>query len=196
MTSTARNATPAQLLGTYEGKEILGTTVSIRNTGSGLEDAMNVQPVKLPLGTTVHVVLECEVEKHRHEPIKDTDGLQLVNMLKAGRATIVDADLVVERLDEQERRIEEAEGTLRLAFDADDSERGGEPSTPGDVLEGAVDLLDDVEDADGARAALTVGLETLTKDELVEQLVAAGLSKSGTRAELVERLVDHELGGS
>jgi hypothetical protein len=101
----------------YQGIATLGSTVSIRNTGDGLSHAMKVDPVELKIGSKVYVVLECEVEKHRHEAaIADapTAGLTLVNMLKAGRATLVDAELVATALDEQTKRLEEAEGVQRL----------------------------------------------------------------------------------
>ena len=68
----------------YEGHAVTGASVSIRNTGDGLSKAMGVDPVKLELGSTVFVVLECEVEKHRYEEAGFADDLILVNMLKAG----------------------------------------------------------------------------------------------------------------
>ncbi|KKK49019.1 hypothetical protein LCGC14_3139270 [marine sediment metagenome] len=81
-------------LGHYEGHDILGATVSIRNTGDGLSQAMTIDPVKLSLYGTVRVVLEAEVEKHRYEEIKDSAGaVTLVNMLKATSATIVGGEL-------------------------------------------------------------------------------------------------------
>ncbi len=105
-------------LGSYKGRDVITATVSIRNTGHGLEEAMAVSPVELALGSIVHVVLECEVEKHRYDPVKDMpDVLQLVNMLKAGRATLVDRELVEKHLDEMQRLIEETEGVQRLPLE-------------------------------------------------------------------------------
>lgn len=101
-------------VGDYEGHAVAGTTVSIRNTGDGLSQAMKVDPVKLDFGSTVYVVLECEVEKHRYESAGFADDLILVNMLKAGRATLIDGDVVRVALDDQAKKIEEAEGTQRL----------------------------------------------------------------------------------
>jgi hypothetical protein len=103
----------------YRGHDVLSATVAIRNAGDGLSKAMDVEPVELALTSKVHVVLECEVEKHRYDPIPDTDGYQLVNMLKAGRATIVDAEFVEKYLDDQQRRIDEAAGQIRLPVDAE-----------------------------------------------------------------------------
>ena len=101
-------------IGDYEGHGIASTSVSIRNTGDGLSKAMRVDPIKLELGATVYVVLECEVEKHRYEPADFADDLILVNMLKAGRATLIDSKAVVAALDQQAKRIEQAEGVERL----------------------------------------------------------------------------------
>lgn len=107
----------------YEGHPVIGAAVQIRNTGDGLSEAMAVAPEKLPLGTTIHVVLECEVEKHRYDPIKDGGGaLQLVNMLKAGRATIIDNAAVRKALDAQEREIEKAKPQQTLDIDEDPAE--------------------------------------------------------------------------
>ncbi len=74
----------------YEGHDVLGATVALRNTGDGLSAAMAIEPIKLPQFSTVYVLVEAEVEKHRYDPIKDGGGtLTLVNMLKATNATIV-----------------------------------------------------------------------------------------------------------
>lgn len=135
-------------LGYYDGSPVVGSTVSIRNTGDGLSDAMKVDPVKLPRGEHVYVVLECEVEKHRYDPEdKDFPGgaAILVNMLKAGRATLIDGDLVRQTLDEQQRKIDEAAGQLTL--DTDD----GEPQPVGEVLDealGNVSVLEIAEEAE------------------------------------------------
>lgn len=181
-------------LGTYDGLDILGATVSIRNTGDGLSKSMQVEPTKLGIHSTVHVVLECEVIKHTHEELKDTSGLQLVNVLKAGRATIVDGDLVREHLDAQQQRIEAAEGVLRLDFDAD-GPRGGEPVTVGSVLDESIDALQDAEDDETWRAGRRDELATWSKDSLRTELTdvyGAEVPSRATVNELVELLLDWE----
>lgn len=67
----------------FEGRDVLGTTIAVTQAGDGLSKAMSVDPVEIPLGAIVHVVLECEVSKIRHEEIKDTDGVQRVHILRA-----------------------------------------------------------------------------------------------------------------
>lgn len=111
----------------FEGKDIDSTKVEIRNTGSGLSDAMNVDTVELHHSDKVYVVLECEVEKVRFDPIRDSRALARVHMLVAGDATIVDEDLVRAHLDAQAERIEQARGVHRLDFDEDgEGQEGGE----------------------------------------------------------------------
>lgn len=107
-------------LGSFDGRDVLGTNVAITNAGDGLSKAMSVEPLELHLGETVYVVLECEVSKVRFDPVKDTQAVQRVHILKAGAATMVDGDLVADVLEEQERKIEEAAGVHRLPLGADD----------------------------------------------------------------------------
>jgi len=106
----------------YEGHAVTGTTVSIRNTGDGLSNAMKVDPVKLELGETVYVVLECEVEKHRFEGADFADDLILVNMLKAGDATIVERKIVGKFTDAQAKKIADAGPEPQLDLEADEDE--------------------------------------------------------------------------
>lgn len=98
----------------FEGHDVTSTTIAIRNTGHGLEQAMEVAPAVFHHGDKVHVVLECEVEKIRHDTTDDDGQLVRVHMLKAGTATFVDRDLVDKHLREMERRIDEAKGNQQL----------------------------------------------------------------------------------
>ena len=110
-------------LSKFDGREVLNTTVAIRNAGDGLSKALGVDPVELHHGEDVYVVLHCTVDKVRFDPIKDAeDCLTRVHMLKAGDATMVDGDLVAEQLEAQARRIEEADGVHRLPFDDNEDE--------------------------------------------------------------------------
>lgn len=113
-------------LSKFEGREVMNVTAAIRNTGDGLSDAMNVDLVELHHGEKVYVVLECDVEKLRFDPIKDTNALNRVHMMKAVSATIVDEELVREALDEQQRRIDEANGVHALPFGGEGGEGDGE----------------------------------------------------------------------
>lgn len=189
-TTTPFDAPPGRGLGDYEGHDVTSATVSIRNTGHGLEEAMQVDPVKLPLGTTHYVVLECEVEKHRFDPVKDTDDLNLVNMLKAGRATIVDYDLVRDALNAQTERIDEAKareaagvGDGQTTFDDIDPE-------PAD----AVAVLEEVETAQQWRDRRAAELDGRSRDDLADLAAANDVETpaSATKSEIVEHLVAWE----
>lgn len=111
-------------LGEYDGRPVLAAAMQIRNTGDGLSEAMAVEPVYYPIGTKLHVVLEVEIEKHRHDEIKDAGGaLTLVHMAKAGRATVIDSAAVRKALDTQEKKIAEASGEPQLDLeDEEDAE--------------------------------------------------------------------------
>lgn len=123
---------PTPKLTPFDGREVLNTTVAIRNAGDGLSKAMEIDPIELHHGDSVYVVLECEVEKLRFDPIKDTQALSRVHMLKAGVATLVDEALVADALDAQRRAIEEAAGVQRLPL----GEPGDTEDDEDEVLEG------------------------------------------------------------
>lgn len=108
----------------YMGHPVHSAAVQIRNTGDGLSQALAIDPEVMPLESIVHVVLECVVEKHRYDPIKDTNGYQIVNMLRAERATFIDREHVEKFLDATEEAIADAEGEPQLAFIEGD--QGGE----------------------------------------------------------------------
>ena len=106
-------------LAPYDGRPVIQTPVSITRAGDGLSKAMKVDAVDLHIGQTVTVVLECSTAAHTLEPMDPDDPsspLIRKQVLRAGRATIVDPALVGDLLDEQQRRIEEAEGKQRLDF--------------------------------------------------------------------------------
>lgn len=113
-------------LGSFEGRDVLQATVAVTNAGDGLSKALGVDPDQLALGEAVYVVLECEVAKITHSPIKDTHGVTRIHTLRAGSATLVDEELVRQHLDEQQRRIEESQGVHRLGFAGDDIDEEAE----------------------------------------------------------------------
>lgn len=96
------------LIEVYEGRDVLQTTIQITNAGDGLSEALQVDPRVMHHGEKVYLVLECDVAKVSYPPIKDTDCLQRMHTLKAGRATFVEADLVMNTLNQQHVRITEA----------------------------------------------------------------------------------------
>ncbi len=106
----------------YDGHPVLNATMQIRNTGDGLSKALAVAPVKYDLGSTIHVVLECVVEKHRYDP-QDGNALTLVNMLKAGRATVVGASLVNKALNAQAKEISDADPQASLDLEEELAEK-------------------------------------------------------------------------
>ncbi len=181
-------------LGEFEGKEVLATSVAVTNAGDGLSEALAVDPQILHQGDRGAILLEYEVAKVRFDPVKDTHGLTRVHILKAKTGTLLDLDDVQERLDEQRRRIEEAEGMMQLPLD-DGATGGGEPQSIGDVLDDALDLADTAAGDSDRREQRTVELAGFDKPGLLElagDYEIAGRSGM-TKNELVAAIVDHEL---
>lgn len=126
----------------FEGRDVLSSTVAIRNAGDGLSKAMSVDPVELHQDQIVYVVIECEVEKIRFDRVPKTEGLERVHMLKAGRATLIDKSVVDAELDAQQRRIDDAaaaakagaiEGDQPIPFEGDPTGGGDSAAEAGDV---------------------------------------------------------------
>lgn len=103
----------------YESRDVLGTSIAVRNTGHGLEEAMKTEPAVLHHGETVYVVMECQVEKIRYDEVPETDALTRVQMLKAGTATILDSavvkDAIQKQADANQERKDRESGQLGLA---------------------------------------------------------------------------------
>lgn len=126
---------PDYRLPEYGGKKVLRTSVSIRNAGDGLSEGLAIEPTLYPIGTRLQVVLDVEVVKHNHGPLrgKDVDFLEVEQVMKASTATVIEAPMVRKALDRQRAKIEkardDAKGVSNLpglenpALDDDDPER-------------------------------------------------------------------------
>lgn len=129
MTDLARALADTSALHPFDGRDVLRTTIAVTNAGDGLSEALGVDPREFRHGEKVYVVLETTVNKVRFDPIKDTDCLARVHVLKAGAATIVDEAVVKAQIARQKERIarakEEAAGIARLpgVDDETDEER-------------------------------------------------------------------------
>lgn len=113
---------PRDHLGTFEGRDVLRTTVAITKAGDGLSAALGIEPDALPMGRTVYVLLECTVGGVTFEPAEKSDpemGHVRKHKLVAGTATIVDTDVARPLIAEQRRRIDEARGVQALPLDED-----------------------------------------------------------------------------
>lgn len=118
MTDLATALADNSALQPYRGRDVLRTTIAVRNAGDGLSEAMGIDPQELAIGSKVVLVLECEVKGHDYEPIPNTQALMLKQVLRAGTATIIDADVVQDALVAQREKIDkaraEASGQPRL----------------------------------------------------------------------------------
>lgn len=113
-------------LGEFEGDEVLGASIEIRNISGGLNKAMDIDPETFHRGDEVTVVARCTVTSVNHPGVKDTDGVKRVHVMKASEVAIIDDALVSEALDEQARRIEEASGIHQLPIRLQTAHDAGE----------------------------------------------------------------------
>jgi len=116
----------------FENRDVASIAIIVRNTGDGLSEAVAVDPVELHVGDEVTVAMRCVVEKIRFDPIKDTDALRRVQILKAGEATFLESETVNSALDEQLQRIEASKGVQRLPLDGEDEDELGDDEDQGD----------------------------------------------------------------
>jgi hypothetical protein len=70
---------------------------------------MEIEPEVLEPGTTVFVLLECEVGEHGLKLVDKADSYELKQVLKAGTATIVDDQGSRKKIAAQRLRIEKAQ---------------------------------------------------------------------------------------
>lgn len=105
----------------FEGLAVRQAGIEIPGAAGGLREAMKIDPQEFAKGEVVHVVLECVVNKIRHDSIdKDdpTGDQRRVHIFNVENAAIIDGELVAERIAEQRDRIERAKeqaaGVARL----------------------------------------------------------------------------------
>lgn len=106
-------------LGTFDGRDVITSSVAIRNAGDGLSQAMSIAHTQLHHGDTVYVVLECQVKDVQFPLIKDTDSLNRKHILRAGVATLVDKELVDAVISAQRTAIDKAKGIEQLPLGGD-----------------------------------------------------------------------------
>ena len=176
-------------LGQFDGRDVLTTSVKVTKAGDGLSEALGVDPQLLHHGDRGAIVIEYEVDKITFDPIKDTNGLNRVHTLKAMRGTLIGLEEVQEKLDEQTRRIEEAEGVMRLDLDGD-----GEPQAVGEVLDGVLDIAEGAQDTATWRAEREAELSKWKKTDLADHLEGLGceFDETMTKTELVAEIVEWE----
>lgn len=107
-------------LSDFEGLEVTQSSIEIPGAAGGFREALKVDPVELHKGQVIHAVLECEVQKIRHDSLdkEDLTGPQeRVHILRVTGAAIVDRSLVGDALDAQAERIaaaKEIEGQQKM----------------------------------------------------------------------------------
>jgi hypothetical protein len=107
---------------TFDGRDVIMTSVAVTNAGDGLSQSLAVDPREIHIGDSGVIALEYVCTKVGFVEIKDTECLNRVATLKAGTATIIDRETVAEALDAQALKIERAKGVERLPLGSDSEE--------------------------------------------------------------------------
>lgn len=174
----------APKLSPFEGKSVNRSTVKITNAGDGLSQALGIEPVEYHQGDKVYVVLECDVSRVSFEPVsKDLlDGPQVrVHTFKAGTATVVDAKLVSDAVEEQAKRNKLAEDEKRgqerlVGADGDDSK----PNPAAKPTKG--NLRYDPKDPAAAKAAATKPAKKAPAKAAAKKARPAGQAKPSLKS--------------
>jgi hypothetical protein len=118
----ARAKNPVPELSTFEGRDVLQSTIKVTKAGDGLSAALGVDPNEYHIGDKVYVVLETTVGRVGYEEIKDTGCFRRVHTLDTEAGTIVAGELVADVLAEQRRKIAEAKGIIELPLGDDEGD--------------------------------------------------------------------------
>lgn len=197
MTATDTPPTTEPVLGYYLGMPVVGATVEIANTGSGLEKGLDMPDEALDDGV-YDVVLRCRLAEHKHKIDPDRREVTLVNRLKAETATFPAlGETAAQALKRAEDAIERRkDGVDERQLTLDDDGRGGEPQTVGRIAEDVLEVVGQLEDGATNRAEWTKELDRLAKregkDAVVEFAAALDIeTDSLTISELVDAIVDY-----
>lgn len=172
---------PAFRFSPFEGLEVIGSRIEIRNIAGGLREAMDVAPIELHQGDEFDITLRCKTRGIRHDPAEkdEPDGQQYrVHIADASRAVIVDQSLAAAEFDAQAERIaqrKEIAGQQKAEFpQLSPPWLGYEDETAGEVTAKIADLGDDDadlvdaielwEEANGSRADILHAIKTWRDD--------------------------------
>lgn len=117
----------------FEGRTVVASGVEMPGASGGLNKALVVNDLELHHGDTGVLVIEFTVGKVRFDPIKDTDQLERVHVLRVTNASPVDEGLVRDVLDQQVVRQEEAKGIKRLPYSGDDPDAADDEAEVADL---------------------------------------------------------------
>lgn len=118
---------PTGALPSFDGRDVIKSTVAIRKAGDGLSDALDIEPSPFSIGERVVVILETEVTAVDHREVPKTDVLARKHVLTTTMATIADPSLVADVLEAQRAKNEEH----RLALQREREEADGVQRVPG-----------------------------------------------------------------
>lgn len=100
----------------FENKDVVGTSIKVTRAGDGLSSALDVDPIAIPQGAKVYLILETECIDVQHPRAKANNANLLMrkHVLQTSRAMIVDGSTVAATLDERDRVLAERAEEARV----------------------------------------------------------------------------------
>jgi hypothetical protein len=109
---------PAPRRTKFEGREVIGTEVTVAGAGASILDGADPYYV----GDRVFVVCEAVVTSVAHVAVKDSDALTRVAKARSLIGAVVNADLVRDAIEMARMNAEAEDGIQRLGLGAEDGE--------------------------------------------------------------------------
>lgn len=117
----------------YQDQDVIASSIAIPNVSGGLNQALAVDNLELPIGSTGVLAVEYVVKGHQHKRVKDTQALELVNVLTVTNGTLISPEIVAEDLENQRLRAEEARGVHQLPYNEDGDDATDDDEIPEDI---------------------------------------------------------------
>lgn len=99
----------------FENHDVVGTSITLKNAGDGLSQALKIDPAEYEHGESVYLVVETKVSKVSFVPSKDNaDNMIRHHELATVVATPVEHGKVKTVLASHRKKLEAAEGVSQL----------------------------------------------------------------------------------
>lgn len=156
-----------QELTPFEGKRVVSVGIEMPNAAGGLQAAMKFDPLELHHGDEGYIVLHYRTEKVRFDPLEKgtQEPLRRVQILHVDGAAPIAAEYVEEKLKEYQAHVAKLE-----------KEAEGQNQIPG---------VDPDADRDAFQRMTPKALKELCKAQ------DPPLSQAGSKADLIQRLIDN-----
>lgn len=123
----------------FEGLPTLEVSLEVRGIEGGLNEGLTIAPRVMHRGERVFLLLDGTVDDILHKGVKDREGWRRAHVIRVSAGTLVDEAFALDRLEEHERRLEQARGLQRLPFEDELHSAHGDGDHAAGLVEGCPD---------------------------------------------------------